>query len=94
MDEPHQHNVPNKNNKNRNVNNNLHHDNDDLVENENNEDKPGQKKRNHSNLMSIQQGEDTKPKVSTPDNQQCEYQRSIHRRNRCTNSIEYVPFQQ
>jgi len=36
--------------------------------------------------------EETSPNlVSTLDNQRCEYGRSIHRRNRCTNSNDNSP---
>ena len=48
---------------------------------------------NQSDLMSIQQGEDTKPKVSMPKNQQGKYWK-IHWKNRSTNCNDKVPLQQ
>jgi len=67
-----------------------------LFQNENNRNHNVNNNLQHDNdyQEDSKQGEDTKPNVSLPDNQQCEYQRSVHRRNRCTNSIDYVPFHQ
>ena len=89
MNEPNQYNVPNENDRNvQHSNNNAHenvqHENHDQLKmktmktlKKTDQNTKTQKNKiqlsNQSNLTSIQQGEDTKPKVSAPNNQQFEY---------------------